>query len=475
MVLGEHSGVMNNNTEPGSSPETPQPVPTTDPVAPDVTSTGARPEPEPTATPIAGAGAGPAHVGAASPPGADATHPNPGQPGTGYPNPDSGHPSSGAGYQTPGYSDPAFPGSGNSGYQNPGYADPTYSTTGYPGSGYPGSAYPGAGSAGYGAPATQQPAGPAWGRRLTRSRQDRVLSGVCGGLARYWNTDALLLRILLIVVTLATGGAALLGYLIAWLVIPQDDDGWPGTGAGFASGGNPAYGPGSAGGYVPPSRPRSYLGLVALSASILVAGILGMIGVFFRPTVDFGGVIVTSMLLVLGIAMIVGAWYGRARWLAFFAVPLVLISMGAIAAQNVLDNPGGSGQVSVGTRQWNVTPQDVGNEPLSYQVTAGDATLDLTALTANRSTTAPTRVTISARVGLGQLIVRIPADMQLNLDASLRAGQVLLPGETQPTHDGTDISVQKTLAPTAGTQPAYIVTLDANLGAGNLEVHRDAA
>ena len=425
MVVGEHSGGMNNNTEPDTNPATPQPVPPTDPAT------------APPVTEAASAGAG---------------HP---------------HPS----YQSPGYADPNY---SNAGYSNAGYAG--YSNPGYPNPGYPNAGYPGAGSPAYGTPTAQQPtAPPAWGRRLTRSRRDRVLSGVCGGLARYWNTDALLLRILLIVITIATGGAALLGYLIAWLVIPQDDDGW--TGTSFASGGNPAYGAGdgSTGGYVPPSEPRSYLGLIALSASILVAGILGMIGVFFRPTVDFGGVIITSMLLVLGIGMIVGAWYGRARWLAFFAVPLVLLSMGAIAAQNVLENPGNSGQVSVGTRQWAVTPQDIGAAPLSYQVTAGDATLDLTALTATRSTNTPTRVSISARVGLGQLIVRIPADMQLNLDASLRAGQILLPGETQPTHDGTDVSLQTTLAPAAGTEPAYIVTLDANLGAGNLEVHRDAA
>ena len=45
---------------------------------------------------------------------------------------------------------------------------------------------------------------------------------MCGGLARYWNTDPTLLRILTVVLTLATGGAFLIGYLIAWIAIPDE-------------------------------------------------------------------------------------------------------------------------------------------------------------------------------------------------------------------------------------------------------------
>ncbi len=68
--------------------------------------------------------------------------------------------------------------------------------------------------------------------RLTRSHDNRVIGGVLGGLARYWNTDPLLLRILTIVLTIATGGALLLGYIIAWIVIPLETSppsGLPGT------------------------------------------------------------------------------------------------------------------------------------------------------------------------------------------------------------------------------------------------------
>lgn len=43
-------------------------------------------------------------------------------------------------------------------------------------------------------------------KRLTRSRDDKVLAGVCGGLARYANLDPALVRILAVVLTLLTGG-----------------------------------------------------------------------------------------------------------------------------------------------------------------------------------------------------------------------------------------------------------------------------
>jgi phage shock protein C len=47
-----------------------------------------------------------------------------------------------------------------------------------------------------------------------------MIAGVCGGLGRYFNTDPVWFRIAFVVVTLA-GGAGILIYLIAWLVIPE--------------------------------------------------------------------------------------------------------------------------------------------------------------------------------------------------------------------------------------------------------------
>lgn len=59
------------------------------------------------------------------------------------------------------------------------------------------------------------------GKKLYRSRDDKFLAGVCGGLADYFNTDSNLIRILWIILILFKG-AGLFVYLIAWLIIPEE-------------------------------------------------------------------------------------------------------------------------------------------------------------------------------------------------------------------------------------------------------------
>ena len=50
-----------------------------------------------------------------------------------------------------------------------------------------------------------------------------MLSGVSGGLAEYFNIDATLVRLAIVGLTLITGGTALIGYVIAWIVMPEAD------------------------------------------------------------------------------------------------------------------------------------------------------------------------------------------------------------------------------------------------------------
>ncbi len=56
--------------------------------------------------------------------------------------------------------------------------------------------------------------------RLRRSVDDKMVAGVCGGLGSYFKTDPVWFRLAFVVVTLA-GGAGILIYLVAWLVIPE--------------------------------------------------------------------------------------------------------------------------------------------------------------------------------------------------------------------------------------------------------------
>jgi phage shock protein C len=58
---------------------------------------------------------------------------------------------------------------------------------------------------------------------LRRSRTDRMLGGVCGGIAESTGADAALLRVLLVALTLITGGAAALVYVAAWVLAPEDE------------------------------------------------------------------------------------------------------------------------------------------------------------------------------------------------------------------------------------------------------------
>ena len=60
-------------------------------------------------------------------------------------------------------------------------------------------------------------------RRLYRSRTDRKLAGVCGGLAQYFNTDATLIRVLFVVLALL-GGPGLVIYLVLWIVVPEEPE-----------------------------------------------------------------------------------------------------------------------------------------------------------------------------------------------------------------------------------------------------------
>jgi len=58
-------------------------------------------------------------------------------------------------------------------------------------------------------------------KKLYKSRTERKLCGVCGGLAEYFNMDPTLMRLLWVIFTLA-GGAGLLCYIIAAIIMPEE-------------------------------------------------------------------------------------------------------------------------------------------------------------------------------------------------------------------------------------------------------------
>jgi len=59
------------------------------------------------------------------------------------------------------------------------------------------------------------------GKKLCRSRSDRKLFGVCGGIAAYFGVDPTVVRLLWVLFSLC-GGSGLLFYLIAALIMPEE-------------------------------------------------------------------------------------------------------------------------------------------------------------------------------------------------------------------------------------------------------------
>jgi len=58
-------------------------------------------------------------------------------------------------------------------------------------------------------------------KRLYRSRNDRIVGGVCGGLAGHIGIDPSIIRFVWIIVTLFSLGTGLIIYLAAWIIIPE--------------------------------------------------------------------------------------------------------------------------------------------------------------------------------------------------------------------------------------------------------------
>jgi phage shock protein PspC (stress-responsive transcriptional regulator) len=61
-------------------------------------------------------------------------------------------------------------------------------------------------------------------KKLTRSRDDRWLAGVCGGIADYAGIDAWIVRLITVVAIVLGAGSLILVYLICWIFIPQAPD-----------------------------------------------------------------------------------------------------------------------------------------------------------------------------------------------------------------------------------------------------------
>ena len=58
-------------------------------------------------------------------------------------------------------------------------------------------------------------------KNLTRSRDNKWIGGVCGGIGHYTDIDPNLIRLAAVVLTILGFGTVIIAYLIAWLLMPQ--------------------------------------------------------------------------------------------------------------------------------------------------------------------------------------------------------------------------------------------------------------
>ncbi len=60
-------------------------------------------------------------------------------------------------------------------------------------------------------------------KKFYRSKKKRVIAGICGGLAEYFEIDPIIVRLLALILVLSLG-AGFIAYIIAWIVVPEEPD-----------------------------------------------------------------------------------------------------------------------------------------------------------------------------------------------------------------------------------------------------------
>lgn len=155
------------------------------------------------------------------------------------------------------------------------------------------------------------------GDRLYRSRTDRRLAGVAGGLAEMWGADPALIRILWALLVIFTGGLAFVVYIVMAIVVPEGDlEPWPPAGdPGGAAGAGVAGAPGITGsGWTTPPGPAVWprpRGDGNSSVGLILGAFLILMGGFFLareylPQLDFSW-FWPAILIALGVLILISA------------------------------------------------------------------------------------------------------------------------------------------------------------------------
>lgn len=290
-------------------------------------------------------------------------------------------------------------------------------------------------------------------RGLSRSATDRVLFGVCGGIAERYGFEPLLVR-LGFLLTLFLGGAGVLFYLAAAVLIPN---------APTAAGGAPRPGGavGAANGLL-----RWTVGLaVAIAAFFALCAVAA---VSFGSTLFLGAWPVAIVLGILCVVLLVSARSRRTTGtLLVLALALAVPATAAVVADVHVDR-------SAGERE--VRPVTQGRAAQGYRLGMGRLVLDLRRLELRSGD----RVTVPARVDVGSLNVILPRRTCVAWTLKTRigiGGHTNVLGDDLVTNDWTATGARRrtvqidpvgTGARRASSRPR--VTLELRTGVGEIHV-----
>ena len=269
-------------------------------------------------------------------------------------------------------------------------------------------------------------------KRLERSANDKWLAGVCGGLGRYFDLNPAVFRLGLVVLTLL-GGAGILIYLAALLVLPAE--GGQSIAAEVLAGRR--------------EHPWQLVGLGLAVAAI--AALLSRASSW--PSIGAGWIVI----LIAGLAVLwVSRKERRGRRIAVALTALlatlgVLVAAATIAAFSWFDVSLGDG---TGDRVY--SPATAAAVQPLYKLGVGNLRVDLSQLTPGEP------VHIRARLGIGELKVIVPADAAVAVDAHAKVGDLYILNRHD---DGRNASVH------TGTGNT-LLTIDARVGAGRVDVIR---
>src|SRR4051812_25084669 len=241
------------------------------------------------------------------------------------------------------------------------------------------------------------PPGPPVRPQLRRSRTDKILGGVSGGLAEYSGIDALLWRVGFVALTLA-GGTGVIVYLLLWLLMPADPAGTPVV-TGQRAGRRPV-------------EPRSPVPALTIAGLLIVVGGMALIDRFTWVSIGATGFL-GAALLVVATGLIVAAFTpGRSARGGLIALGVIL-SFALTAASTV--HWRGSSE-DVGDRTYR--PTTVAEIRDAYRGGLGDLTLDLSRLDVS-GLDEPVSTEIRHDIGDVRVILPSDADVQLATDVDL--------------------------------------------------------